>query len=265
MIFLAVTCLACAANRRARPKAQIVPQQYSNFKDIGGLAIAVVPFDGMRDVYSDPQDPKPAKPDFDWLKAGVRPTRIIMANDSQVPVFLDPSQISCVNDQGASYKAYSPQEASETVVSSEAFGAFFRGALKGALLGGAIGAGLGAALGAVSGNRCYYYPGRGAGWGAARGAAWGGAIGGAQGLILGAAGSRADLERRVRRLINTQQLREKVLSPGMTQEGLIFFPAVPMTAVRLVLADNTRKSSRTVEIPVVLPPPPVQVSSSATD
>ena len=107
MIFLTVTCLACAANRRPHPKAQIIPHKYPNFADFAGLAIAVVPFDGTRDVYSDPQDPKPAKPDFDWLKAGVRPTRIIMANDSQEPVFLDPSQISCVNDQGMVYQAYS--------------------------------------------------------------------------------------------------------------------------------------------------------------
>ena len=265
MIFLVVTCLACAANRHPRPKAQITPQQYPNFKDFDGLGVAVVPFDGTQDVYSDPQDPKPAKPDFNWLKSGVRPTRIIMANDSQEAVFLDPSQISMVDDQGVSYQAYSPQEAGESVVSSEAFRAYLRGALRGALLGGAIGAGLGAALGAVSHGRGYYYSGRGAGWGAAQGAAWGGAIGGAQGLFVGGATSRADLERRVRTLINTQQLREKVLSPGMTHEGLVFFPPGPITAVRLVLADKSRKFSRILKIPVSLPPPPVQDSETAEE
>jgi len=268
MIFFAVTCLACAGKRPLRPKAQIAPQQYPNFRDFDGLAVAVVPFDGTRDVYSDPQDPKPAKPDFNWQKSGIRPTRIIMANDSQEAFFLDPSQISMVDAQGVSYQAYSPQEAGESVVSSEAFRAYLRGAVRGALLGAAIGAGVGAALGAVSPGGGYYRhwgAARSAGWGAARGAAWGGALGGASGLFVGGANSRADLERRVRQLINTQQLREKVLSPGMTHDGLVFFPPVPMTAVRLVLADKSREFSWTLEVPVSLPPPPVQVSETADE
>lgn len=254
MIFFLVSCLACAANPSPRPKVQVSPQQYPHFQDLEGVAVAVVPFDGWRDVYGDPRDSKPSQPDFDWLRAGVRPTRIILANESQQAVFLDPSQITCVDDQGVSYQVYAPREAGDAVVSSEAFQAYLRGGLKGALIGGALGAGLGAALGAVSGCRGY------AGWGAARGAAWGGTFGGVQGLFVGAAGSRAELEHRVRHLINTQQFPEKVLSPGMTQEGLVFFPTVPMKAVRLVLVDNTQKSSRTVEIPVFLPPLPVQVS-----
>lgn len=90
-----------------------------------------------------------------------------------------------------------------------------------------------------------------------------GTFGGVQGLFVGVAGSRAELERRVRHLITTRQLREKVLTPGMTYEGLVFFPTVSMKAVRLVLADSTRKSSQTMEIAVSLPPPPVQVSRSA--
>ncbi len=263
MLFLAASCLACASKSKLRPKVQPDPRQFPNSVVYEGLAIAVVPFDGQRDVYADPTDPKSAKPDFNWLKAGVRPTRIIVANESPDAVFLDPSQVTCIDPHGVAYQAYTPQETGDAVVNSEAFRAHLRGGLKGALLGGAIGAGLGAAVGAVSGGREYYdYWGyrRYRGIDAAGGAAWGGAVGGAGGLIVGVAKSRDELEQRVRRVIETRQLPPAVISPGMTQDGLVFLPVVPLKAVRLVLADRTREASWTIEVPVTLPPTPVQVS-----
>jgi hypothetical protein len=263
MLFLAASCLACASKSKLRPKVQPDPRQFPNSVVYEGLAIAVVPFDGQRDVYADPTDPKSAKPDFNWLKAGVRPTRIILANESPDAVFLDPSQVTCIDPHGVPYQAYTPQETGDAVVQSEAFRAHLRGGLKGALLGGAIGAGLGAAVGAVSGGREYYdYWGyrRYRGIDAAGGAAWGGAVGGVGGLVVGVAKSRDELEQRVRRVIETRQLPPAVISPGMTQDGLVFLPVVPLKAVRLVLADRTREASWTIEVPVTLPPTPVQVS-----
>jgi hypothetical protein len=120
-------------------------------------------------------------------------------------------------------------------------------------VGGALGAGVGAALGTVSSYRGY------AASGAAAGAAWGGAWGGVQGLFVGVAQSRADLERRVRSLIETRQLPKTVLGPGMTREGLVFFPAVNLAAVRLVLADPDRQATWIVEIEVSPPVTSVQV------
>jgi hypothetical protein len=262
-VFVLASFLACASKSKLRPKVQPDPRQFPNSVVYEGLAIAVVPFDGQRDVYADPTDPKSAKPDFNWLKAGVRPTRIILANESPDAIFLDPSQVTCIDPHGVSYQAYTPQETGDAVVESEAFRAHLRRGLKGALLGGAIGAGVGAAVGAVSGGREYYdYWGyrRYRGIDAAGGAAWGGAVGGAGGLIVGVARSRDELEERVRRVIETRRLPAAVISPGMTQDGLVFLPVVPLKAIRLVLADRTREATWTVEIPVTLPPTPVQVS-----
>jgi hypothetical protein len=50
-------------------------------------------------------------------------------------------------------------------------------------------------------------------------------------------------------------LKRIVLAPGMTADGLVFFPAVPVAAVRLVLATPDRQASWTVQ---------VEVSPSAT-
>jgi hypothetical protein len=254
-VFLASSLLACASRSQLRPHVQASPNQFPYSVNVKGLAIAVVPFDGRRDVYSDPADPRPPRPDFDWLKAGVLPTRIILANESASPVLVDPSQITCIDTRGVAYQAYAPREAADAVVSSEAFRAYLRHGLKSGLVGGALGAGVGAALGAASGS----YWGRAAS-GAAWGAAWGGAWGGAQGLIVGAPKSRAELESRVRGLIDSRQLRRTVLGPGMTGDGLVFFPAVPLQAVRLVLADPDRQATWTVEVEVSPPAAPAPVS-----
>jgi hypothetical protein len=242
--------LACAPRTQLRPKVQSFPGQFPYSLNSRGVAIAVVPFDGFRDVFSDPRDPGPRRPDFDWLKAGVRPTRIILANDSQQAVLVDPVQVTCVDHSGAVYQAYTPREAGDAVVSSEAFRTHFKKGLKGAVAGAALGAGLGAALGSVGSYRGY------AAAGAAAGAAWGGAFGGVQGLFVGLAGSRAELERRVRALMDSQALTPTVLSPGMSRDGLVFFPAVPFRAVRLVLAGPDRQGAWNAEIPVSLPPAP---------
>jgi hypothetical protein len=241
---LAVAVLACGPKAGLRPQVQTSPSQFPFFVNSRGLAIAVVPFDGRRDVFSDPADPRIAKPDFDWLKAGVRPTRIILTNESQQAVWLDPSQVTAVDVRGVTYRAYKPGEAADAVIASEAFGAHLRRGLRGALAGAALGAGVGAALGSVSPY----------GGSAAAGAAWGGAMGGLQGLIVGTAGSRADLEGRVRRLMETRQLPETLISPGMTRDGLVFFPNMPMQAVRLVLAVPDRQASWTATVEVSLPP-----------
>jgi hypothetical protein len=254
---LAASLLACAPKTKLRPQVLTHPSRFPHSLGSQGVVVAVVPFDGRRDVYSDPEDPRPARPDFDWLKAGVRPTRIILANESPNAVRLDPTQVSAVGEGGVVYQAYAPREAADAVVASEAFGAHLRRGLKGALAGGALGAGVGAALGAVSGYRGY------GGSAAAQGAAWGGILGGVQGLMVGAAGGREELERRVRLLIDSRQLPAADLAPGMTREGLVFFPAAPIRAVRLVMTTADRQASWTMEIPVSLPPAPVAVDRKA--
>lgn len=263
VLLLLASVSACASKSKIRPKVQPDPRRFPNSLVFDGLAVAVVPFDGLRDVYWDPADPKPVKPDFNWLKAGVRPTRILLANDSPHAVLVDPAQITCLDDKGLTYQAFTPQEASDAVVASEAFRAHLLSGLKGAAVGAAIGAGVGAAAGAITGGRDYYdYWGyrRYRGIDAAEGAAWGGALGGVGGLVVGVAGSREDLERRVRRVIDNHQLPEALLSPGMTRDGLVFFPAVPLQAVRLVLAEPDRQAARTVHIEVALPSTPQPVS-----
>jgi len=165
-VFLAAFVTACAPKTLPNPKVQSLPSQFPYNVNDKGLAIAVVPFDGQRDVYADPANPRPVRPDFDWLKAGVRPTRIILANDSPQAVLVDPSQVTCIDNQGVVHQAYTTREAVNAVVASQAFGAHVRSGLRRGLAGAALGAGVGAALGSVSSYGGY------AAAGAAAGAAW---------------------------------------------------------------------------------------------
>jgi hypothetical protein len=236
-----VVILSCAGVQAPKPKVQLSPSQYPNSRTFDGVAIAVLLFDPYRDLYADPNDPNPRKPDFNWFKAGVCPTRFIFSNESQNQIMIDPSQITCVDNKGVTYVPYNAKEAGDAIVSSEAFGSYVRGAVAGAVVGALIGAGLGAALGGGLGGRAW----------AARGAAIGAASGGGQGLVLGSVRNRSAMEMKVRSLMISNQLMPKPLSTGMTHEGLIYFPAVQIQSVRVLLsyAQNSIKA----EIPVVMP------------
>jgi hypothetical protein len=217
------------------------PARYPNFGTFDGFAIAVVPFDPRRDIFADPQDPKPRKPDFDWFKAGVCPTRFIFANDSSRTVVIDPGQITGTDVKGVTYKPFTAREAADAALASKAYESYVKGAVTGALLGAAMSAGVGAAASAIGGG------------GAGRGAAWGAILGGASGLILGGAHSRGEMEMRVRSLINTNQLTSKTLTPGMTHDGVVYFPAVVLESVTVPLAMPDRQPLK-ARIPVSMPP-----------
>jgi len=243
-----VACLSCTPVKAPQPKVVQPPVRYPNSTIVEGIAIAVVPFDPRRDLFADPQDPKPPKPDFNWFKAGVCPTRLILANDSPRTVAIAPDQITCTDAQGATYKPFSAREAADAVIASQVFASYVKGALKGALLGAALAAGVGAAVGGIAGG--------GAGRGAAAGAIWGGV----PGLLIGAGTSRSEMEMRVRALLSNQQLAHKTLSPGMGHDGLVYFPAVMMQSVTVLLTDPELRQPFKALIPVVMPPQVIEPS-----
>jgi len=235
---------ACAGVQAPKPKVMLSPLQYPNSKSFSGVSIAVIPFDPRRDIYADPNEPNPRRPDFNWFKAGVCPTRFIIANDSQKPVVIDPTQVTCADLKGTTYKAYDAREAGDAVVSSEAFNSYVKGAIAGAVIAGILGAGLGAAIGGIAGGRSW----------AGRGAALGATYAGTQGLVLGAVANRAAMEQQARLLLISNQLMPKTLAPGMTHDGLVYLPAVQIQSIRLLIASSGYQETTKAEIPVIMPP-----------
>lgn len=244
VVFSTALASSCATPVPPPPKVLLPATGYPNAVSMAGVTVAAVPFDPRRDVYAAPNDPNPRPPDFNWFKAGVCPTRLIFSSDTDVPYVVNPLQITCTDAAGITYQPFDPREAGDAVVASEAFAAHVRGALAGAILGAALGAGLGAAVGGIAG-------GRGA---AATGAAIGASFGGAQGLLVGSAGSRSQMEARVRHVLFERMLRTQILGRGMFYDGLVFFPAVPITSIRVILAEAGGPGVLEVNIPVVLPP-----------
>jgi hypothetical protein len=243
--FLATLACSCATPPPPQPKVAIPGSGYPNAVKVAGVTVAAVPFDPKRDLYAAPNDPRPRKPDFNWYKAGVCPVRLVFNNDADAPYVINPEQITCTDATGVAYQPYDPREAGDAVVASEAFDAHVRGALTGAILGAAVGAGLGAAVGGIAG-------GRGA---AATGAAIGASFGGAEGFLVGSAASRYQMEARVRHLLAQKMLKTQILERGNSGDGLVYFPAVNITAVRMVLAEAGGPTALEANIPVVMPPP----------
>jgi hypothetical protein len=235
---------ACATPALPKPKVVVPAAAYPNAVTVAGVTVAAVPFNPHRDVYAAPYDPHPPKPDFNWFKAGVCPVRLIINNDGDVPCVVHPRQITCTDARGITYKPYNAREAGDAVLASEAFAGHVERALRGTLVGAALGAGLGAAVGSIAG-------GSGA---AARGAAIGATLGGVQGLMVGTARSRPRMEARVRRVLSDKMLRTQTLSRGMSCDGLVYFPAVPITSIRVALAEAGGPSVLNIYIPVVMPP-----------
>jgi len=244
LAFISALLSSCATPVPPQPKVVTPAAGYPNSVNVSGVTVAAVPFDPNRDMYAAPNDPQPRKPDFNWFKAGVCPIRLIFNTDTDVPYVINPLQITCMDAAGIIYQPYDAKEAGDAVVASEAFSAHVRGAVAGAILGAALGAGLGAAVGGIAG-------GRGA---AATGAAIGASFGGVEGLLVGSAASRSQMEARVRHLLFEKMLRTQILGRGMFYDGLVYFPAVPITAIRVVLAEAGGPNVLEVNIPVALPP-----------
>ena len=233
---------SCARPEPPKPKVMMPAASYRNAVNVGGVTVAAVPFDPDRDVYAEPSDPHPRKPDFNWFKAGVCPTRLIFNSDTDVPYMINPLQITCTDAAGVTYQPYTPKEAGDAIVASEAFAAYARGALAGAILGAALGAGLGAAVGGIGGG----------GRAAATGAAIGAGFGGAEGLLIGSSASRSQLESKIRQLLYAKTLPVQPLNRGMFADGLVYFPAVNITSIRVVLAEAEGPGGLDITIPVVM-------------
>jgi len=241
--FFTSTIISCAGVQPPKPKVVLPATSYPNSTTVAGVSVAAVLFDPNRDIYASPNDVSPKRPDFNWFKAGVCPARLILENGSNNPIMVDPTQITCTDSAGVTYKPYDAREAGDAVVSSEAFNSYVRGAVAGAILGAALGAGLGAAIGGVAG---------GGRW-AARGAAIGAASGGTQGLVLGSVANRQAMEMRVRTVLMANHLQPKVLSKGMTHEGLVYFPAKDIKSIRILLASEGGRDVLKLDIPVAMP------------
>ena len=214
---------ACAAHQPIKPVVQQHPSEYKNFYNHQGISIAVIPCNPDCSVYSNPGECMKLK--YSPIKAGVCPTRIIVFNESDSPVYIDPSQIACSDPNGIIYLPFDPSTAATSVIESESFKKMVEGAFAGAVAGAAIGAGIGAVLGAAIGGRHM------AGHGARVGAAYGGISGSATGAEV----FRRKMETSIVSEYSYKALREVELAPNGRSDGLVFLPAGQINSIRMLI------------------------------
>jgi hypothetical protein len=205
---LAAGCGIASAPLKTTPQIVATPEQ-------GGLAVTTQPADPVGDV---------------------QPVYVSIANGTDMPRDIVPSQIFALNGAGNRIAPIPPGEAGRQAGNA--------GELKAALMsgaaGGLLGAGVGAGLGAIAGSLIH----SGAS-GAGLGAAIGGGEGGLQGVMAGQAKADSTADK---------QLTSLALQPGevrrnFTVSGYVFFPKGDYQKLQLVLVDSESGDTETIERP----------------
>lgn len=180
---------------------------------LGGCAIAPAPLKNTPKIVATPQagqlnvTTQPGSPIGDVL-----PVYVSVANGSDVPRAIVPSQIFALDDNGARVAPLPAGEAArEAGGAGELKAALVSGAVSGAAEG-AVGAGLGAIVGSALGGQV------------GTGAIIGGAIGGGQGMIDGATSGANKADQQAREQLQALALQGGEVRRDFTVSGYVFFP-----------------------------------------
>ncbi len=243
LVFCLATFIGCATYQPVKPRVILHPMEYENSVNTEGISVAAIPFNPQRSMYADPRDTNPRKPAYNLLEAGVCPVRLVFLNESNQPYFVDPAQITCGDIGGRTYQPFGEAEAGDTIVASQAFKSWVKGAVAGTIVGAIIGAGVGAAVGGAIGGQDH----------ARNGAVIGGVIGGATGGAEGGMAFQMQMERRIRLTLARNHLRAFTLSPGARHEGIVLCPAVELGKIQILFEDPEYQWSQLVDVPIAAP------------
>jgi hypothetical protein len=166
----------------------------------------------------------------------VQPVYISVANGTDTPRAIVPSQIFALDDTGNRIAPLPPGEAAR-----QAGGA---GELKAALVNGAargvteglVGAGIGALTGAFAHNAGY--------WGAL-----GGAVGAGTGLVSGASAGAAKADEQANSQLNALALQSSDVRRNFTVSGYVFFPKGDYKQIQMLLVDDETGDTQVIDRP----------------
>jgi hypothetical protein len=242
LFFFLVVLASCATTQPTQPpKARVMlhPAEYPNHATVEDISIAAVPFSANRSIYSDPNDANPSNPPFNLLEAGVCPVRLIFSNESSGSIFVDPSQISCIDVNGVTYQPFDVDEAGDLVVASKAFQNWAKGSVSGAVMGSLLGSALGSVLGSIGRQDSTQ-----------KGVLLGSVADSATGAAEDAKTSYANIEQQLRQMLAKDNLKEMTIYRNMKRDGVVLLPAVKLQKVQILLQDPDSNWSRLVEIPI---------------
>ena len=199
---------------------------------VAGCGIASAPIKNAPQIVATPQQgqlnvtTQPGAPIGD-----VQPVYISVANGSDVPRSIVPSQIFALNDSGARIAPLPPGEAARQAGGSGELKAALTSGAVGGVAEGALGAGLGAAIGSVVNE----FSGIG---GAASGAIVGAAFGGGSGIVSGVQNGASKADQQANAQLGALALQGGEIRHDFTVSGYVFFPKGSYHEVEFLLVNQ---------------------------
>ena len=161
----------------------------------------------------------------------VQPLYVSVANGSDVPRSIVPSQIFALNDSGARVAPLPPGEAAREAGGSGELKAALTSGAVGGVAAGALGAGLGAAIGSVVNGFSGFS-------GAASGAIIGAATGGGAGIISGVQNGASKAYQQANAQLQALALPGGEVRHDFTISGYVFFPKGSYHEVEFLLVNQ---------------------------
>lgn len=211
---------------------------------ISGCAVAPPPIAHTPNVVATPQPGQLAVSVAAAPTVGeVTPVYVSIANGSDAPRAVVPSQVFALNGAGERVAPLPPGEAARQAGSAKEL----EGAIKSAAVSGIGGAAVGAAAGAVAGAA-----GSSGGWGfgsPGAGALIGSAFGGGMGIIRGAEKGQTRADQQANQQIEAVSLKPEEVRKNFTVSGYVFFPKGQYNQVEMLLVDRETGDTEVVREP----------------
>jgi hypothetical protein len=211
---------------------------------ISGCAVAPAPIAHTPNVVATPQQGQLAVSVAAAPTVGeVTPVYVSVANGTDSPRAVVPSQVFALNDAGERVAPLPPGEAARQAGG----GKELQGAIESAAVSGVGGAAVGAAAGAVAGAA-----GNAGNWGfgsPGAGALIGTAFGGAYGIVRGAEKGQSKADEQANQQINAVSLKPEEVRKNFTVSGYVFFPKGQYNQVEMLLVDRETGDTEVVREP----------------
>jgi hypothetical protein len=204
---------------------------------ISGCGIAQAPIEHTPNVVATPQQGQLAVSVAAASTVGqVTPVYVSIANGTDAPRSVVPSQVFALNDNGERVAPMPPGEAArQSGNAGELKGALKSAAFSG-VAAGAVGAGLGAAVGSAFGS-------------VGRGAIVGSAYGAGYGLLEGARAGQSKANQQANQQIEALALKPEEVRKNFTVSGYVFFPKGQYNQVEMLLVDRETGDTEVVREP----------------
>ncbi len=211
---------------------------------LSGCGIAPAPIEHTPNVVATPQQGRLAVSIAAAPTVGqVTPVYVSIANGTDAPRAVVPSQVFALNDAGERVAPLPPGEAARQAGSAKEL----QGAIQSAAVSGVGSAAVGAAAGAVAGAA-----GSAAGWGfrsPGAGALVGSAFGGGWGILSGAEKGQSRADQQANLQIQALSLKPEDVRKDFTVSGYVFFPKGQYNQVEMLLVDRETGDTEVVREP----------------